>query len=643
MLRRAASFVVAAYHKYASLLADLRSLSANFLQSRPKFDFLREHLFYWGIISMKPCSSRYNGFSIGKVWHYLRIHCILIIGFTACCAFDISDVSAQQPGFDPTGRSGDAPTLPAPLPPESPPEFVLPSQPTQPEKEKHEDIQGPRIWLKAVHLKGNTVFSEKDLASEISPYLNRQISSDDLESLRRDITLFYVQHGYITSGAVIPDQSVSDGVITLRIIEGELSEIHIEGLQRLNRRYIKDRLMLDAGPPLNIVNLQQRLQLLQQDPLIQRLNAELKPGIDRGQSDLDVRVEEATPYRVWVRFNNYQSPSVGAEREELSFIHRDVSGNGDTFAFTLGRSEGAAPKLDVSYALPLNASDTSIAFQFRKNVFNSIERQFSALDIKSRSDIYTITLRQPLYHSVHQEFAVFLSAERLNSETFLLGYPFSFSPGADNGRSTVTAMRLGQEWNFRTLTQAFSALSRFSFGLDALDSTIHDDSAAPDSRFFDWLGQFQWLRRLPFWNTQSIFRTDVQLSNRPLLALEQISVGGRYSVRGYRENQMVRDNGVISSLEFRIPILQEKTWADVVQLAPFIDYGHAWNTRQATPDLQDLSSAGLGLRWELTSPSHMNLHPQFEIYWGIPFRHIDYHDWNLQDSGVHFQLSISAF
>ncbi len=42
MLRCAASFVIAAYHKYASFLKDLCALPAAFLQSRPT-DFLRVH------------------------------------------------------------------------------------------------------------------------------------------------------------------------------------------------------------------------------------------------------------------------------------------------------------------------------------------------------------------------------------------------------------------------------------------------------------------------------------------------------------------------------------------------------------------------------------------------------------------------
>jgi hemolysin activation/secretion protein len=66
------------------------------------------------------------------------------------------------------------------------------------------------------------------------------------------------------------------------------------------------------------------------------------------------------------------------------------------------------------------------------------------------------------------------------------------------------------------------------------------------------------------WDTEILFRTDLQLANNPLLPLEQLAVGGRYTVRGYQENQLVRDNGVIAQLEARVPVVHEHRWAEYV-------------------------------------------------------------------------------
>ena len=235
------------------------------------------------------------------------------------------------------------------------------------------------------------------------------------------------------------------------------------------------------------------------------------------------------------------------------------------------------------------------------------------------------------------------TGDYLHNKTFLLGEPFSFSPGTKDGESTVAALRLSQEWIYRTLTQVLAIRSRFSLGVDALGAT-DNPSEIPDSQFFSWLFQFQWVRRFEkIWDTQLIFRLDLQLANDTLLPLEQIAVGGRYSVRGYRENQLVRDNGLIASLETRIPLIRNKPWADIVQLAPFVDFGRAWNTELPTPSPKTIESVGLGIRWEATWKHPFRLNPQFEIYWGIPLKKIDSPGNNLQDDGIHFRFLIAAF
>ena len=192
----------------------------------------------------------------------------------------------------------------------------------------------------------------KNWLSVTAPYTNRELTSEDLEALRLALTHYYINKGYINSGAIIPDQTVTDGVVTLRIIEGELSQIEVTGNTHLRASYIQNRVALDAGPPVNLNALQRRLQLLQQDPLIERLNAELSPGVGPGDSILHVRVDERRPYSVWIGFNNYQSPTVGAERGLISLAHQNLTGYGDSLSVTYGGSEGVNPQLDAYYTFP---------------------------------------------------------------------------------------------------------------------------------------------------------------------------------------------------------------------------------------------------------------------------------------------------
>ena len=161
----------------------------------------------------------------------------------------------------------------------------------------------------------------------------------------------------------------------------------------------------------------------------------------------------------------------------------------------------------------------------------------------------------------------------------------------------------------------------------------------------------QWVRRLgrsevrPISDTEFILRSDLQIADDPLLTLEQIAVGGRYSVRGYRENTLVRDNAHLASLEVRIPILQNLPWADYLQLAPFVDYGRAWQSQGRTEEPRYLLSVGVGLRWALAFRGAVPVRPSLEVYWGHALRDARNvtDDGDLQDHGVHFQFVLGVF
>jgi hemolysin activation/secretion protein len=574
-------------------------------------------------------------FSFGSSFSMLASLVAALLFFLTC-----KPAGAQLQPIDPTGRSGEPRPLPEEVRPPTPaPGIVLPPAPLPP---KTEPIPAIRVFIREIRVTGNTVFSPEELAAVTTPYLNRELTAEDLEALRVALTLLYINRGYINSGARLPDQTITDGIVTYQIIEGRLTRVELEGNKHFRSSYLDKRLSLSAGPPLNINSLQDRIRLLLEDPRLRRLNAELKPGLKPGEAILSVRVEDASPYKMWLEFNNYQSASVGEARGIVTLEHQNLTGNGDILTAQYGRSEGLNPLLDFKYSLPFTAYDTTLSLQYRKNTFAVIEEGFKELDIESKSDIYTVALRQPVYRTLNTEVALELIGERLSHETFLLNERFSLSPGAHNGRSIVTALRAAQEFVHRTQNQVIAVRSRFSFGLNALDATINHDGQ-PDSRFFAWLGQFQWVRRLGILDIQLIFRSDIQLSDDALMSLEQIAIGGRYSVRGYRENTLLRDRVLINSLEARVPLVRNARWADFLELAPFVDFGRGWNRKQPTPDPKDISSVGVGLRWAVSLFWPVPLRPQFEIYWGHRLRKVERPENTLQDNGLHLQFTIEAF
>jgi hemolysin activation/secretion protein len=580
-------------------------------------------------------------------------HRTVLIGMLLVCVLDSKQAQTAPPeGLQNPEILGQEPLripeqLPGPV--QKSPELVLPPLKLEPDAQDSL-TNATRVTVRKIVLIGNQVFSDQELTHLTQPYENRIITSEQLQQLRYQLSRYYVDHGYINSGAVIPDQKLENGIIRIEIIEGQLVDIAIEGNEWLRTGYIKKRIERGKGPPLNINNLKQRLLLLQQDPLIDVINAELRPGLKPGESLLKIRTTEARPYHMGLQIANDRSPSIGGINGKIWLAHNNLTGFGDRLSFGYGRTEGLND-YNGAYSLLLNAYDTRLNLYYQNSNSDVVEKPFTdnpSTNIRSRSETIGASLSQPIIQTPEQVLSVTLGFEYRRSKTFLGGEPFSFSAGVpetgrDKGESTVSVVRFTQDWLDRSFNQVIAVRSRFSVGIDAFGATVN--SSAPDGKFFAWLGQLQWIRRLPFWNSQLLFRSDLQLASQSLLPLEKFSVGGQHSVRGYQENQLVRDNGLAASLEWRVPVFRlpipgvSKIAEDgVVQLAIFADYGWSENTGLSSNDPQTISSAGLGVRWDPSPKLHT------ELYWGKAFRNIDRQGArNLQDSGIHFLVSSQLF
>ena len=484
---------------------------------------------------------------------------------------------------------------------------------------------------------GSTVFNQTELAKTLEPFTKRPISFAELMKAQEAISQLYIKSGYITSGAFIPPQELKNGVVKIEVIEGEVESINITGLQRLKSGYLRSRLGLATKTPLNQNRLLESLQMLQLDPLIANLSAELAAGSRPGVSTLEVKVREAQAFSTKLSIDNQRSPSVGSVRRQLQISHNNLLGFGDRFRVGYVNTDGSNSLDDLSYSFPINPYNGTISLNYSLTNSNIIEKPFNTLDIQSESRNYQITYRQPLKQTPNEEFSVGLTASRQESQTSLLNIPFPLSIGAnDQGETKISALRFFQEYTQRNTQQVFALRSQFNFGINALNSTINDKS--PDSQFITWRGQSQYLRLLTP-DTTLLLRSDLQLADRPLVPLEQLSIGGQQSVRGYRQDQLLADNGLFTSAEIRTPILKIPKLQTTVQLSPFFDFGTIWNHSDSETKIlkKTLSSVGLGLRFLVGSNFNAR------IDWGIPLVKLDKTGDTLQENSIYFTVEYKPF
>jgi hemolysin activation/secretion protein len=519
---------------------------------------------------------------------------------------------------------------PKPLPTPSTPIPILPSSPP----EKLPDTifpSGESFFIKEIQVKGYSVL-EDEIIKLKQPLENKKITFEQLLQLRSQITELYIKKGYITSGAFIPNnQDVASGIVQIQVVEGELEGISIVGLQRLQPGYVRSRIQRFAGKPLNKNSLEKALQLLQLDPVIKRVNAELIAGSTSGSNILQVKITESPAFHAGVIFANNQSASVGSEQGSVFVAHDNLLGFGDEFSAEYGITEGL-DIYNINYSIPFNALDGTIGVRYSNSGSRIIESEFRSLNIRSEAETLSFNLRQPLTYTANSEFALSLAFDLRRSQTFILNdIPFSFTEGPEDGESKVTVIRFSQDWLQRNTNTVLAARSQFSFGIGAMDATVNDSGT--DGRFFSWVGQFQWVQRLSP-RVLMLAKINTQLTPDSLLSLEKISIGGVETVRGYDQNQLVADSGVVGGVEVRIPLTSN---VETLQLLPFFDIGTVWNNRGSNPDSQTLASLGLGLQWQPFNGLVLRTD------YGIPVIGTSDGGSSLQDNGFNFSVRYQPF
>jgi hemolysin activation/secretion protein len=442
--------------------------------------------------------------------------------------------------------------------------------------------QASQAKIKEIRITGSTVFASKELQKVVASYLGKEIDLLVVEEIAKSLTQYYVDRGYITSGAYLPPQELTSGILEVHIIEGKV-KVEIEGLERVEPQYLLDRLRVT--PLFNAKEIENALQLLRRDPLFDNIQADLKAGEQSDISVLTLKVREASNYNLSFQFDNYETPLIGEFQGTIAFSSNNFFGFTDKLNLSYGFTQGV-DKASASYSLPFSSDGGRIALGYSSGETLIIE-DFEELGIRSESNRFFVEVSQPLILNAKEELALSFGFDVQNSQSFILDtIPFSFSEGAIEGESKVVALRFAQRWTNYSPNRIIGISSLLSLGLNVFGAT--DNPSGVDGQFFSWQAGIQYLEKID----DRIFismRSSLQLTPDDLLSVEKFDLGGINSVRGYRRSQIVADDGLNASLEVNFQPLE---W---LMIAPFADFGTVWGSDL---EIETLASLGLSLRAE---------------------------------------------
>lgn len=479
-------------------------------------------------------------------------------------------------------------------------------------------------------------------------------------------------NGYVNSGFLVAEQNwpPANGELRLQWVRGALDDVHVNwgahGARGLTQDYVVDRLQLSEDEAFNSHVLERRFRLLADDPALESVNASIRPT-GQGRAALDVIAHPKPQFDLFATYANNRSPSVGGERAAIGGSARNLLLSGSLLSAEVGSTEGLLDAA-LAYAAPISPH-TSVLLRGDYNDASVVDPALAALDIESTSYTVEVGLNQVLWGDplaprpvesgvstrwdAAQRLAFGVRLAQRHSETTLMGVPFSFSPGAVDGKTDVTVARFIGDWSMRGVFgddnppwQAYvAALSlTYSVGLDGSGSDIVGVDA-PDRNFQSAMLQASYAQRLlPGAENKGGLELRVRLAGQWASGLmytaERFAVGGSATVRGYRENAVLADSGAYGSVELALPLHNQFGWRgssdwnwSAVTIAAFVDAATFQNEGGPATQVDSISSYGVSLAWDPSPGLHASV-TFAEAQDPLPTAGPK----DLQDDGVHFRV-----
>lgn len=453
------------------------------------------------------------------------------------------------------------------------------------------------------------VLQEQEINSITQDYINKEIVLQDLYKVVNKINDLYATKGYLTCRAFLPPQTIKNGIVHIKLVEGKSGNIYVDGNKSTNKSYITDRIGIEHGNYANINELNKDLLFFNGTNDIQ-LHITMHAGKEPGTTDYVISVAEPQKSLINVYVDNAGSESSGEWREGLFFTDRSLTGNRDSLMLSGILSDGTK-SFSASYMTPVGRSGTKLGLNYSTNSVHITDGELEDLNVKGHSSAYGISVIQPLIVDETMRTEASLEYGHQNSQTDFLGihwvddttdgYTASFSM-TNYGNSSVIyqkhGYRIGSSENITGYTKDFSKYIFNGF----------------------WQKAYAGGQMLSA-------RLDGQYSSDNYLpSAEQFYIGGMYSVRGYEESYLGGDSGFAASIEYSVPVDKRKT----TSVFTFVDYGSVFG--DSAFDDHTLAGTGIGIKSTIANKVYTSL------TLGIPLISDPNND-DIDSARIHFMLN----
>ena len=452
-----------------------------------------------------------------------------------------------------------------------------------------------RVFISRIAVDASEIFTPVEIQAITAPYEQREINIQELQTIVGKMNELYKSKNYITAKAMLPQQTIKDGVVRIQLVEGHIGQLLLSGNHYTRDTFFLDRLNLVNGDLVRLDSLEQQLTNFNMISDV-RIRAELKPGPTFGMTDIVLIAQEPANEQFLFFSDNAGSKTTGQYRLGFSWINRSLTGNRDTLSLMPVWSKGTASG-SFAYSVPVKDGG-QLAISYDKNRISILSGSYAHLNIEGYSSDLGLSYSWPQSVRLGFKSEHSFQLHSKNSETL-----FDGSKILDTDVKTAV---------YGYTLQANSNKKAVYVRHDVARG--YGDSIGQRQHFIKY--SLSAVRQQALSDGMSLtLRLSGQVTpDKNLPTVEQFSLGGVSSVRGYANGLLMGDKGYLLSAEWSKP-LSEKTTGLI-----FIDHGGAFlfkGNNQSIDSNDFLTSFGVGVTLKV-SPENV-----VKLALGLPLQHQD--------------------
>lgn len=454
------------------------------------------------------------------------------------------------------------------------------------------------VLITDINVDSTNKYIDKKVKNITKKKLGQCINITDIKNILRDITNLYVDMGHITTRVYLPEQDLTSGNLQIKVVEGYIESIDIENEHRLIPAFIP----LKANKILSLRDIEQTYDHYSKSSS-NDVNIVIKPGEKQGASKILIVNKPKRKWKVKTGIDNSGSKQQG---EIMSYTNLSVDnflGHNETYLFNVKSSVDDPDKKYTRskgfyFSMPFEYCDLSYQYNFSKNR-SFIESNNKKYKNSGNNTIYKVDLSRILHRDGKSKTHISAS----------YGHDI-YSSYLDASKIQISSYKIhkadfGLSYQARLSASVFTAGLNVTSGINKGFFSKFGNASVPSKKFNKINLNASWFKptSIVIANRNTQFRTSFSAQYSPdmLASSEKFSLGGKSSVRGFKEfrensdNALQLRNELVAFLPQKESKLYKKFFGDFSTFIAF-DIGYFSNYEEQTERRGALSGVAAGIR-----------------------------------------------